>query len=1366
MANGPGGTEVGRVYIRVLPNTAEFAAKLKAAIKGMSDEVEVGVTANTAKAEAKIKAIGKKAEITLDVDASTKKAEAKLKLIDDKKVVIQARALTEKAAAELDALTNRRRNLNIRVDAITSAAAAKMAALDKKRDVTIEAHLNDQSIAKAEARIQALDRRRDLVLSLDTKQVTKRYNRLKAQMRHLTSQLDIQTDPEALVRIRAQLAEVSRGFKLIGDIKLRGREEVVATLEALKKRYQVIIEARSAQVDRTLAKIDSEMQALREKSKIHLQAVFDGAKAKGEYEAWEKSLKAQALKVSAALDTAKATVDWETYKALLENYRVQINADLDTARASTDAAVLKQRIEALRAKISVVLDEKSAANVQARIDIMSRDYKFHLNAKLEDAAAKISIEQLAKDRKVYFKAVLDTKKAMVQFAELDHKRVAQIHVELSDSLKAQAELAALGRDRIVELKAEMKKSAKLEAELDFLTRDRTIHIKVKKSWKSKILAGLTNEINTAGRQTGILSGIFRNLGGVIAKVAQGITGVAAIAIGKTTAAMGGAGEGLAQLGQQMASAATEGMGSMVLAGAKSAAVLAVLATLAGVAVAVFAGLAAAILAVVAALLGMVLAVAMLAVVLVGAALGAVALAALPIAFIAGAGLMLAKSKELNKEFNKLKQTFKDVVAKAARPMIKEFQKELPKLRKWLWSMEDDFQGAFKAASKHLEDFRIGIQNFVKNILPGLTKGMNSANFGKFTKAFSSALGDIGKSIGASFNILAQNGDKFAGVITEIGRGLGVVLPGLARFLSALATNAHATGKFADGVAAMFDELATTFERALGSAGWGKTVEGIANMFQKLGHAIGHGFEVAMKHGDDFKRAFESFGDFFDQLSGPLAEFTGSAAGQFADVMPSVTDGMIQITKSMQKFTESFAKFAPEVVTQISDAIAGLFDYLARPDVAKACQEITLAFLKFAREALGPKTLDAILNITDGVTQLLALIGPLLPYIIQLTSSAWAFKLIADLIRQLVQWWNELSPAISDAKDAIVGWITEALPIVIAVWDAISNAASIAWTAVMTVVGIAIEYIKLAVSTLVAAIGIYWMLVWTAVQIVWNLVLAVIQSVIAIIVGIFQVFIGLITTGWHLLTGVVSAVWNLIVSIIKGVINILVGYFQIFVGIITGDWGKIRDGASSVWKGIQGIVSGVLNFLKSLANSVASAVTGSWRKIQSAATGAWNGIRSAFSSAMSGIKSAVSDAVSYILGKLNSVKDKAGSILSKLNPANLFSAALDVDVNLNMSGSLPKALSVPVGYDSPSAGTFSSLTADNNWRQDVSTMASGVDQANNAFNSSLAIAGMLDTSSSNDSSTTARRGVAVTVNAETNADPNEIGREVAWALRRK
>jgi hypothetical protein len=1405
----------------VLPNTAEFAAKLKAAVKGMNEDVQVGVDLDTGSARAQLAELTRKSRMRISVNADTALAEAQVeKLAERKQIVIQAQALTAKAAAELDALTNRRRNLNIRVSAITAQAAAQLAAIDKDRDVRVDAHLNDASIKKAEARIQALDRKRDLVLSLDTKQVTKRYNRLKAQMRHLTSQLNLKTDPKDLAKLRAQLDAVGKGFKVVGDIKLNGRAKVLADIEALKRRYTLVIDSRTKHLDRDLAKIRAEMQAIQDKRNVTLSAVFNGAKAKGEYEAWEASIKKQLVKVSIALNTAEATADWETYKNLLESYRMEFDTALNTARASVDADRLKTKIEAMRLRINAQLD---ATKVEGELRILTRDYRLELEAHINDKIAKVSLANLARNRDVYFKAILETKKANAQFAALEHRRIASIHVELEDSLRVQAEMMKLGRSRDVEFKAELSKSSKLEAELAWLTRDRTVHVKLKNDLRTKLFNKFNRKLRETDGIIGRLGTSFTGLGRLIGGgMAMGI-GKAINAMGKFGGSAGTMGDSMVELGSTAVKSVTGSLGTFISSALISALAIGGIVAIAGVLIAVFAGLAAAILAVVAALLGMVLALVMLAAALVGALIGVAALAALPLLFIGGALALRSENKRLMKSFSQLGKTFKKVMSESFEPMVKAFETEIPKMQKWLKTMQPSFKKAFEAASKHLESFRLGIQGFVENLVPKLTTAMNSKPFENFMKSFSKALGVIGGAIGDTFIELAKNGDKFAVVISEIARGLGEVLPSFASFLGSLATGAKSTGLIADGVAGMFDELAASFNRALATDGWKETVTGISDMMKKFGDAIGTGFEVAMEHGDDFGKAFSALGDFFEGISGPLAEFTASAAGQFADVMPSVTAGFQEIIPAMQRFTESFAKFAPDVVREISDAIAELFDYLARPDVAEKCAEITKAFVKLAKTVLGPETLDAVLSITQTVLDLANIFAPLLPLLIQFFMISLGFKAAGALasvfggkilkVGEVLSGANGKTGKLGTAlkglgtKFKTLGTVlkggmmktltaigTKAVkigPKLASVGTTFLRAsatfakggarmiATLAKVLLRTIIFAArmalqwiiamgpIFWIGLLVAGLVALIIIYWDQIVAAAKVAWEYIYTnVIQPLIELCKIAWQGFVDFMSGIWDGIKAGASACWEAIKFIFQVAMEACVGWILGLVRGAMAAWSNIKTGASVAWSSIKTYIGGVIESVKGKFSEFKGNISSGWNSIKTTASGAWNNIRSAFSGAMQDIKGACSDMVAWVVGKFNDLKSRATSALSNLNPANWFSATIDLDVNANVP--TLKGMTAPLTLSAPVMDTFASLAKENPWRDDAQVLASGFSKADSTFNNSLAIAGALHSSDSGSStvSSRGRGGSSVVVNAQTNANPFEIGKEVAWALRRK
>ncbi|MFB7420781.1 hypothetical protein ACFC1L_40095, partial [Streptomyces sp. NPDC056210] len=1228
------------------------------------------------------------------------------------------------------------------------------------------------------------------------------------------AQLDIETDPAALQRIRAQLDAASRGFKVIGDIKLKGRDQVLADIETLRKRYEVVINARTKQLDRKLAWIRTEVADIEGKKDVDINAVFDGAQAKGEFEAWQKSIRNLVTRVHVDLDTAQATVDLEAYKAMVEKYHAELNIALNTGRAWVQTQALKERIELLRMEINAGLDPNSEEQIRRRLEILARDYTVHLQAKIDDAKAKVSLETLGRDRKAYFEAVLNTKKAIVQFSALERDRIAELHVELEGSLKAQAELARLGRRRDVEFGAELKKSAKIEAELAWLTRDRTIHVNVRTDLKTKLFNRFNRQLKEGhglfGRLSTSASGFGRLIGGV---VTQGI--------GRFMNSIGAMGDGMIQVGQSMVGSVTSSLGTFVSSTITSALAIGGLVAIAGVLIAVLAGLTAAILAVVAALLGMVLVLVMLVAALAGALIGVAALALLPALFIGGALALRSENKKLMKSFHELGSTFKEVMSKSFKPMVKAFETEIPKMQKWLKTMQPSFQKAFAAASKHLEAFRLGIQGFVENLVPKLTQAMDSKPFDRFMKAFSKALGVIGGAFGDTFLVLAKNGDKFAVVVSEIARGLGEVLPSLAGFLGALATGAKSTGLIADGVADMFDELAASFNRALKTDGWKKSIEGVSDMLFKFGDSIGTGFEVAMEHGDEFGKAFSALGDFFEGISKPLAEFTASAAGQFADVMPSVTEGFQQMIPAMQRFTESFAKFAPEVVTEISDAIADLFDYLARPDVAQSCAEITKAFIKLTKTVLGPETLDAVLKITEVVLELANIFAPLIPLLIQFFMVSMGFKMagslaagfggkllkVGDVLEgaggksgKLGKTLGTLGSKFARFGTILKGGLVKTLGTIgtkavqlgpkLAGIGAKFLQASVAFAKggarmiatlgrvlLRTIVFAArmaaqwiiamgpIGWIALIVAGLVALIIIYWDEIVAYAKIAWEYIYtSIIQPIVEGCKILWQGFVDFMSGLWESIKAGASACWEGIKFIFNVAIQACVGWILGLVSGAISAWNNIKTGASVAWANIKAHIGGAIQGIRDKFSTFKSNISAGWTSIKNKASEIWDSIKSRFSSAVEGIKSACADMVAWVVGKFEDLKSKATSVLSNLNPANWFSAPIEMSLKVNT----PKldALSVPVTA-SPLASTFSSLSAGNPLNKEAGLLGSGIDKASNAFNSSLAIAGMFDKGDTGSNASSSRLGGAsVVVNAETNANPYEIGKEVAWALRRK
>ncbi len=155
------------------------------------------------------------------------------------------------------------------------------------------------------------------------------------------------------------------------------------------------------------------------------------------------------------------------------------------------------------------------------------------------------------------------------------------------------------------------------------------------------------------------------------------------------------------------------------------------------------------------------------------------------------------------------------------------------------------------------------------------------------------------------------------------------------------------------------------------------------------------------------------------------------------------------------------------------------------------------------------------------------------------------------------------------------------------------------------------------------------------------------------------------------------------------------------------------------------------------------------------------------SALQGMVTAISDALGWIgrlVDKISGAASAVGSFLSKINPFGSLSASVTPQLNLsrftpNLRADMavsPNAVAIPFS-GSVSASSGGSLTG----------TAASLHDALAAFGAALGQ--QLDqfqppARSEADASPPDRPAPQITVNAKTNADPYEIGREIAWQLR--
>ena len=140
--------EVGRVSVRVMPDTSKTGADLMARLKKIERKARVILEValdktSMSKVEAQLQSLGKKVEIKIDLDsAALKSVQAKLA------------ALSEK--------------VDIKTDVDTAGASTRLAALTRPRSVPIRANIDMSSFARVGAVLASLTAGTGIVMALTT----------------------------------------------------------------------------------------------------------------------------------------------------------------------------------------------------------------------------------------------------------------------------------------------------------------------------------------------------------------------------------------------------------------------------------------------------------------------------------------------------------------------------------------------------------------------------------------------------------------------------------------------------------------------------------------------------------------------------------------------------------------------------------------------------------------------------------------------------------------------------------------------------------------------------------------------------------------------------------------------------------------------------------------------------------------------------------------------------------------------------------------------------------------------------------------------------------------------------------------------
>lgn len=808
------------------------------------------------------------------------------------------------------------------------------------------------------------------------------------------------------------MADGSPGGKTVGGVNIR----VVPDTSKFKRDIAALIawfngKKLKLEIEADTAKIRGELEELTRDRKVTLKVHADTAAARAAVRRMESTR--GTIRVGVDVDRAAAAaarrevgrdIDVKldpkineaqiaaAFKFLERDLKVHVDPKLDTLG-------FEAKLEAMtRAREMLVQIRGDAVDAIAKIEAIRRT-KVEVRAHIDATRAHQQIQALTRARRIQLHADLDDARARMRLAALtgrNNQQQAYIQANL-DAARARLGLRDLERGRDVPIRPELNHArvAAVAARLAWLTHRREILIttnirnnfiyaaarSINALWRAgtqafKVVGGLLQ--GAVGLAAGLAGGMLKVGASMTSAAAEG-TGAFASMMAKISGSMAGMADSATSFASKMGGAFVQAMSNLpqlILTLVTLTATIGFVSFAAGALIGVISALAAALLSLISAAVGIVGLLGAMAIAMASAGIAALALAAVPLMPMVGAlGLLLLNSDRFASKLKEIKSVLERHVAPAAKNMYKAFDGALSGISKWLVRIGPQLQKFFDAGSKFVQPLVDSLTGFVDQILPRVTNALKDSGMVAFASALKDTFIGLGRTFGDFIQILASNGEKFGGVIREMGRGIDVVVLAVGRFMVQMSNGATSLGKLADGVGAFFDELGVRMGRALDSRGFDDFMTHVQTGIRLLGEGVGRWVEEAARHGKTFGVAFERIAQAFSDSAEPMARFM--AAG--ARVLPTVLDGigaaMGKVMPALEEFMVVWANASPEIMSAIADVIAEILTNLSDGAVVEGIKRMVEVMGNLITEFTKPEMFTALVGLGEAFAELAQAIGP-------------------------------------------------------------------------------------------------------------------------------------------------------------------------------------------------------------------------------------------------------------------------------------------------------------------------------------------------------------------------------------------------------
>ncbi|MGW6745422.1 phage tail protein [Streptomyces sp. NPDC055025] len=468
---------------------------------------------------------------------------------------------------------------------------------------------------------------------------------------------------------------------------------------------------------------------------------------------------------------------------------------------------------------------------------------------------------------------------------------------------------------------------------------------------------------------------------------------------------------------------------------------------------------------------------------------------------------------------------------------------------------------------------------------------------------------------AAMNAIAtQSGPAVKELLSQLAQLAETILPQVGQIigtaLSAVANGLNQPGVMG-GVHALFDGIQAA-------------VTGLAPAMAPLGQALG---------------ALMTLVGAFAAMLGPLAAAALVPLAQaFAALAPSIVPIVQLLGGALTTAVQALAPIVAQLVPVVGAMLAAAFGLLQAvlPVVAQLFQQIVTAVAPLVTQLISG--LGPILPVIAGfIAQVLAALTPVVSILIEIVSAV-----ITPLIPMLQSIVSAILPPLADAFQRVAEAVQPLLEALLAVVDFL-----------MPVLVPVIQFvIQVLGGALVACINGVALVLEGFVEFfkgVWNTV----KGVFEIFWGLFE---GIFTGNWDTFKQGFEDLWDGILGMLKGIWDAILGALEVFLNLgilgLAGKalkairalwdaaWGGIRMAGVVIWDAIKTAFTGFGSTLSSLGSSMMSGL----RQLFSAG---WEAIKSAAGSAMSALGRVISTGVTNAIKFVKELPGEARSALTSL-----------------------------------------------------------------------------------------------------------------------